>query len=165
MSVHTYPMATVIADSGRAGLGAVIVGVPLLLARPALGIAVLLALLLAVFLGLGAVALHRHLGRIEIDASSLTVNGRRLPWSEVRMVRLAYFTTRRDREDGWFQLTVAGGGARLAVDSALDGFRAIALTAARTAVANGIGLDAATRANFAALGIPLPPDVATDGVT
>jgi hypothetical protein len=158
MSVYAYPSAAAVADGGRAGLGVAIVGTPLLFAEPAPVIAVLLALLLVVFLGFGGVTLYRHIGRVEADAAALTVNGRRLPWPEVRAVRLAYFSTRRDRDNGWFQLTVAGNAGRLTVDSALGGFRAIAGRAALSAVTNGVALDAASRANFAALAIPLPAE-------
>ncbi len=156
MTMHLYPRSAAIADSSRAGLGIAIVAVPLLFAKPAPLTVGLLTVLLLAFLGLAASTLHRHLGRVVVDANGLTVNGRRLAWSEVKKVRLAYFSTRRDGDHGWFQLTVVGRDRRLCVDSALDGFAAVAKRAALAAATNGVALDAATRANFDALAIPLP---------
>lgn len=156
MSVHAYPSSLAFADAARTGLGAAIVGAPLAFAQPVPAVAAVLAALLLAFVVFGGMAIRRHLGRVEADGGALVVNGRRLPWSEVQSIRLAYFSTRRDRENGWFQLTIAGQHRRIAVESALDDFRAIAAKAALAAAVNRLELDAATRANFAALAIPLP---------
>ncbi|MCU0837265.1 MAG: hypothetical protein MUE49_00910 [Rhodospirillales bacterium] len=156
MTTHAYPPSAAIADGSRAALGIAIAAAPLLFAQPAPVITGLLIGLLLAFLGLGVSTLHRHLGRVVVDAEGLSVNRRRLPWSEVRGIRLAYFSTRRDRDHGWFQLTLTGRDRRLCIDSALDGFLAVAKRAALAADTNGIAVDAATRANFDALAIPLP---------
>jgi hypothetical protein len=50
-------------------------------------------------------------------------------------------------------MRLRGAGTRITIDSELDGFLDIARRAARAAVANGLTLSEATRANFRALGI------------
>ena len=77
----------------------------------------------------------------------------RLMWRDVTAVKLSFYSTRRDRSNGWMQLKLAGVGGRLSLDSTISGFENIAERAARAAADNGVRLGPATVSNFAAAGI------------
>ena len=68
-------------------------------------------------------------------------------------IKLAYYSTRRDRRDGWMQLELRAGSSRIRLDSRIDGFAELVGRAARAAAARGIELSPATAANLQALGI------------
>ena len=69
-------------------------------------------------------------------------------------MKLSYFSTKRDRTDGWMQLTVGSAGGRtVKIDSSLDGFHDVVERAARAAETTGLTLSEATRANLRAMGI------------
>lgn len=155
MSEHVYPRASLFADGARGAAGAALLGLPLLFAEPLPWIGVCLGLGFVSVVALSAITLRRRLGTLTVDGDGIACAGRRIAWADVQAVRLAYYTTRRDGEGGWFHLSVRGGGQRIAFDSALVGFEAVAARVAEAAVAEGATFDAATRANFAALAIPL----------
>jgi hypothetical protein len=68
-------------------------------------------------------------------------------------MKLAYYSTRRDRKSGWMQLQLGAGRARMSLDSRLDGFEQVARQAADIASERGLALSDATAANLQALGI------------
>jgi hypothetical protein len=68
-------------------------------------------------------------------------------------MKLAYYSTRRDRQKGWMHLTLKGGGKALGVDSSIDGFETIAETALDAATRRNLVLSDVTRANLDALGL------------
>ena len=69
-------------------------------------------------------------------------------------MKLSYFSTKRDRSDGWMQLSLGSTGSRtLRVDSALEGFYDIVERAARAAETAGLPLSVATLANLRSMGI------------
>ena len=49
-----------------------------------------------------------------------------IAWHDLNDLRLRYFSTRRDRKDGWMQLTLRGGGRTMRLESPLTGFADIA---------------------------------------
>jgi hypothetical protein len=82
--------------------------------------------------------------------------GTLVEWSRLDRMKLSYFSTKRDRSDGWMQLAVGSVGGRLVrVDSALEGFYDIVERAAQAAETLGIPLSVATRANLRSMGISL----------
>jgi len=68
---------------------------------------------------------------------------------------LAYYSTRRDRRDGWMQLELRSGWTRVHLDSRIEGFTELVDEAARAARCRGLTLNAATLANLSALGVSL----------
>jgi hypothetical protein len=78
-------------------------------------------------------------------------------WRDLVSVKLRYYSTRRNRKNGWFTMHLAGPTARIAFDSDLDGFEDMARRAALAVRANGIAIDDTTRANLAALGFDEQP--------
>ncbi len=148
-TVLAYPAGAVVRDYLRAGAGMALAGIPLL-AVPTIPVFTwLLAAAVVVFAVYGVRTVGRHLTRIEVSERAIGP----IAWQELTEVRLTYYPSRRDRTDGWMQMTLSGGGRRLSVDSRLAGFDALAARASAMAAANGRPLDAATVDNLAALGI------------
>ena len=68
---------------------------------------------------------------------------------------LAYYSTRRDRRDGWMQLELRSGRKKVRLDSRIEGFAELVGKSASAARSRGLTLNAATLANLAALGVSL----------
>jgi len=107
----------------------------------------------------GAFALRtalRHNTRLEVDDSGLRAIGltqTAVPWDRLDRMKLAYYSTRRDRKSGWMQLQLRAGRARITLDSRLEGFERLVRQAAVAATARGLALTEPTAANLDALGI------------
>lgn len=152
-----YPRQTLWADYIRAGIGAVLCGLPLVLLDVNRWIA---AILLAGFVLFAAfmvrTALRQHT-RYVLGPDTLCADGPAgslVEWSRLDRMKLSYFSTKRDRSDGWMQLAVGSAGARtVKVDSALEGFYDIVERAAQAAETNRLELSVATRANLRSMGI------------
>lgn len=157
MTVHRYPTGALLADYGRAGLGFALTGGPVLALDPAPIFAWSLGFLAAIFAAFALRTAVRQMTRYELSEAALVAAGpwvRRLPWDQLEQVRLRYFSTKRDRKEGWMQLDLKGGGTRLRIDSTLDDFHLIAHRAVEAATARGVPLADATRGNLVGLGIP-----------
>ncbi|MCY4407687.1 MAG: hypothetical protein OXC15_15060, partial [Rhodospirillaceae bacterium] len=76
---------------------------------------------------------------------------RHLPWERLTRCTLGYYSTRRNRDRGWMQLTLKAGRQSLRIDSQIEGFERIVHRAARAADAHGVALDNTTRENLQAL--------------
>lgn len=102
----------------------------------------------------------RQCARFAVSDACVEVihRGVRLPWDDLTQVELAYYSTRRDRENGWMELTLRCGKRALTIDSRLSGFERIARLAAGAARANRLRLSHATLSNFAALGVKVESD-------
>jgi len=156
MSIHRYPPSALTGDYARAGFGLVLTLGPALAVpsdSAALWVLAPLALLFAVF---AVRTLARHKATVELspDGVSLSTWQRvSVKWSDIRQLRVDYYSTRGDRSGGWMQLTAKGEGGTIRVDSAIDEFVAIARAATDAARANGIEISEATRVNLGHLGI------------
>lgn len=152
-----YPQQTLVADYLRAAAGVVLCGAPLLL----LDVNIWLAALLLLGFGLFALFLIRtalrHHTRFVFSPDSLRAEGPAgtvVEWDRLDRMKLSYFSTKRDRSDGWMQLGVGSTGGRMVkVDSSLEGFHDIVARAADAAGATGVALSDATRANLRSMGI------------
>lgn len=153
MTTYSYPMIAVIGDYFRAATGLVISIVPLyLISRPL--VTYLFGAMVVVFFAFGLRTLLRQKTRIEVTEEGIAVNlpsRRQLSWRDLEHLRIKYFSTRRNKLNGWMQLSLVGGGQAIRVDSKVDGFRDILDRATRAAAANGVALDEVTAANMAAL--------------
>jgi hypothetical protein len=145
------------ADYLRAALGAVLCGLPLALVSVNRWIGIFLFagfLLFALFLGR---TLLRQMTRYVLGPDTLAADGPAgslVEWARLDRMKLAYYSTKRDRTGGWMQLAVGSAGARtVKVDSSLDGFYDIVERAAQAAEAQEIELSGATRANLRSMGI------------
>jgi hypothetical protein len=148
-----------IGDYLRAGAGfvpvmAILVCTPL--GPVATGILAGLAALFAVF---GLRTALRHATRFEATETGLAAYGplsSTIRWAELDQIKLAYYSTRRDRREGWMQLDLRAGGALIRLDSRVDGFNHLVERSATAAAARGVGVSATTAANLQALGIRSP---------
>jgi hypothetical protein len=99
----------------------------------------------------------RHHTRYVLGPDTLCADGPAgtlVEWNRLDRMKLSYFSTKRDRTDGWMQLTVGSlGGRPVKIDSSLDGFHDIVERAAHAAEQTGLTLSDATRANLKAMGI------------
>ena len=159
-----YPAKALKGDYARAGLGLALTGTPLLFAAPSTAIFVIFGGLAALFLVFGLRTWARHMTVVEVTETEISAGGPRfisgrisdrvtLAWKDVSAVKLGYFSTARDRTEGWMHLKLQGGGKTLRLESDLEGFTTVAARAATAATANGLPLNAATLNNFKALGI------------
>ncbi|MDP1966240.1 MAG: hypothetical protein Q8K93_29060 [Reyranella sp.] len=152
-----YPRQTLWADYMRASAGVLLCGAPLLLLDVNRWLAyVLIAgfLLFALFLVRTAL---RHQTRYVLGPDTLCADGpagTMVEWARLDRLKLSYFSTKRDRSDGWMQLSIGStGGRAVKVDSSLDGFHDIVERAARAAEAGDVALSEATRTNLRSMGI------------
>jgi hypothetical protein len=155
MTQHRYPKVALLADYARAALGLALTVPPLLLvARTPVAVAILggLAVLFACF---ALATLLRQLGTVRLDDRGIAVAGgwsRRIAWQSLDRLRLRWFAARRDRQKGYMELALKGGGRRIAIDSRIEGFDALVAAAFAAAEARRLALDDTTLANLAALG-------------
>lgn len=138
----------------RGGIGFVSMAGPLLFAETTDTVAAILAI--------GAVAftfdvLHtilRHACTIECDAQGIAVSGavtREIDWTELRDVRVRYFSTRRDGQNGWMQLVLKGPRASIRIESTLPGFKDIVAVAVKAADRKELSLSPTTLGNIEVL--------------
>lgn len=158
MSCHRYPASALAGDYLRAAAGFILGAMPIALAQPIPAIQYVLAAIAALFALFGIRTLVRQLSRVEVtDAGIRTVGplGGAIAWDELESVELRYYSTRRDRRGGWLQLKLRGRRRRLAYDSSLGDFVAVARRAAREAQSRGRAIEPATLANLATIGAAL----------
>ena len=152
-----YPRQTLWADYIRAAIGVVLCGLPLLLIEVNRWVAFLFAAGFVLFAAFLVRTALRQRTRYVLSSDTLCADGPAgtlVEWNRLDRMKLSYFSTKRDRSDGWMQLSVGSAGGRtVKVDSALDGFYDIVERAARAAESSGLPLSVATRANLRSMGI------------
>ncbi|HYC05896.1 MAG TPA: hypothetical protein VED40_21570 [Azospirillaceae bacterium] len=157
-----YPADALRGDHLRALAGLALTAGPFLLTTPHPLLAVPLALAAALFAAYEARTLLRQATTYRLDVEGIAARGpfgKPIKWAELSDVKLDYYSTRKDRKEGWMQLTLTGGGKRLALESSLDGFDRVAALAAEAATENRLRLSERTRDNFVSLGHVVPdPD-------
>jgi hypothetical protein len=154
-----YPGSAMLGDYLRAAAGLVPTAAILATVRVSVAAATVLAGAAALFLFFGIRTALRHATRVELSEAVLRAAGplaRSIAWSELDGIKLAYYSTRRDRGDGWMELELRAGRSALRLDSRIEGFARLVERAARAAIARGLPLDAATAANLRSLGIGSP---------
>jgi len=164
MTAYRYDTAMLRADYLRAGAGLVLTAGPLLFvpAHPVVfWLLLAAALLFAVFL---ARTLLRQMSSIEVDETGIVEHGPRgaaIRWSDLRALDLKYFSTRRDRRNGWMQLRLKGAGRSIAIESSMNGFDQVADRAAEAAFARRLAVSDTTVTNLLAIGVEVPDWVDT----
>ncbi len=161
---YRYPVKSLRGDYFRAGAGLAVCALPLFFAPPLGGVFVVFGGLASMFAVYGLRAWARQMTVVDVAETLVSTAGPRiisgrlasrvtLAWDEVSAVKLSYYSTKRDRSDGWMNLKLKGVGESLSIESDIDGFSAIAAKAAATAKANNVLLSESTVSNFAVLGI------------
>lgn len=158
-SRHVYPTVAMLSDYLRAAAGLLPAGVIFATEPVGAVVATLLGGFAAIFAVFGLRTLLRHGMSLEMSDTGLRASGfsrQALAWADLDRMKLAYYSTRRDRRSGWMQLELGAGGTRLKIDSRIDGFDRLVRRAAEVAQSHRLALNDATLANLSALGIRLP---------
>jgi hypothetical protein len=164
ISWHRYPAASMIGDYLRAAAGLVPAGAIFATMPVAPVPATLLGGFAMIFGIFGLRTALRHNTSIEMTETEIRAEGliarglvtRTIAWAELDRMRLAYYSTRRDRKSGWMQLELGGSGGRLSLDSRIAGFEEVVRRAADAAAENHLHVSEATAANLEALGVRVP---------
>ncbi len=154
MTTHSYPLIAVLGDYFRATLGIGISIVPLVVVTGKPVVTYAFSAMIVVFIGFGLRTVLRHRTEVEVTEEAIAVNlpsRKRIAWSDLGFLRIKYFSTRRNKKNGWLQMTLAGADQRISVDSKIDGFPDILERAKRAAAENGVELDETSVANMEAL--------------
>ncbi|MGE5271191.1 MAG: hypothetical protein ACM3JG_16140 [Thiohalocapsa sp.] len=158
-SRHAYPASAMIGDYLRAAAGLVPAGAVFAVAPVGAVAVAVLGSFAAIFALFGVRTVLRHGTRLEMNERGLRAEGLSsgaIAWAELDRMKLAYYSTRRDRKNGWMQLELGAGRARVRLDSRIAGFDQLVQRAADAAGDRGIALNEATLANLEALGIRVP---------
>jgi len=156
MTCYAYPASAMYGDYLRAAAGFVPTAVILMTMPVGLIGATVLGGFGALFAVFGARTLLRHGTRFDINEFALHASGLRnisIAWQELDHMTLSYYSTRRDRRDGWMQLELRSGRKKMCLDSRIEGFAELAARSASAAKSRGLALNAATLANLAAMGV------------
>ncbi|MFQ5955359.1 MAG: hypothetical protein ACE5JZ_09885 [Kiloniellales bacterium] len=166
MSLHRYPMKALAGDYARAGAGMTVALGPLLFVTPGPVMIGLLGGLAALFLVFGLRTWRRHMTLVEVTEQGITTEASPLPaprvsipWRRLSGLKLRYYSTQRNRAQGWLQMGLSARDRTLWLDSGLDGFETVARRAAGAALANRVSLGPTTVSNLDALGIMVPPEL------
>jgi len=157
MTRHRYPSRTIVSDYIRAGVGALLTLGPLTAIQAASIPGVVLSLLATLFIFFAGRTWIRGRTVVQLSENSLAVTAlwnRIILWQDVASLELRYFATRRDRSQGWMQLTLKSAGSTLRLESTLEGFETITRAAARAASRRGLSLSPSTLENLRALDLP-----------
>ena len=156
MSVHRYPLPTLVGDYIRAGIGVLTILVLLLYlaAGPVSVITLLLIGGFCVFYLLRTVDRNRAVVSFDDEAITLTsFRSASVRWAELARMNLAYYAVKRDKSDAWMELTLKDAQATIKLDSRLENFGAVVIKAARVARERRIPLNQITLSNLQALKI------------
>jgi hypothetical protein len=159
MTRHAYPASAMLGDYLRAAAGLVPTAAILAIAPLGAVAAAILGGLAALFSVFGVRTALRHRTRIEVTETGISASGplgAAIRWAELDRIKLAYYSTRRDRRDGWMQLELRSGWSVIRLDSRIDGFARLVERSATAAATRRLALSPATAANLEALGIRSP---------
>lgn len=156
MSVHRYPPQALFGDYIRAGLGLLLTVPPLLFLDPGTAIGIALTIVAAVCLFFVVRTVDRSRSVVSFDDEAITLASfrtSRVRWADLARMTLSYYTVKRDKSDGWMELTLKDAQATIKLDSRLSGFLAIVVKAAQVARERRIPLNQITLSNLKALKI------------
>lgn len=161
-AIYRYPKSAVFADYARALAGMALMFGPLAVFKIGSVMVYILAGLGALFLLFGLRTILRHLTHVEVSAGGLRIAGpvgRAIRWRDLDDMSLRYYTTRRDKLDGWMLLKLKGKGSVISLDSSMDGFDDIVHRALAAARDNRVALEPGTLSNLPAMGIEVTQDM------
>jgi hypothetical protein len=156
MTQHVYPTSALLGDYARAAAGFLPTAAILTTASVGAIAGTVLGGFAALFAVFGVRTALRHGTQIEATETALSTSGLRrisISWSQLERLKLGYYSTRRDRRDGWLQLELRAGSSTLRLDSRIEGFTDLVQASARAAEARGLSLSPATITNLQALGV------------
>ena len=151
-----YPWRSVGPDYARSLIGLLFTAGPIILVTAAPVVVVVLGTMAALFAMFAVRTALRHRTAIELSGTGIRSQGplrRHVAWDGLRTMKLAYYTTRRDRTKGWMHLYLKGDHGGVSLDSGIDGFPEVVRMAYGAARRRGVALNRTTLANIAAMGI------------
>ena len=155
-----WPAKNLAADYIRGALGVVFALLCAFLAPSGSWWQIVLILLLFLFLAFLSDVLIRHGTRIRLTPEGL-VRRRplwgedRVPWDEIQSLDVRFYPSRRDRTEGWMNAKVKGPRGAISLDDGMDGFEDVLDRAMLALETRGLGMNEATAANLASLGLGL----------
>lgn len=153
MTSHRYSPRALNADLLRAGIGFVCCLVPLAAVNFGAVMTLVFAIPAMLFAIFGLRTWRNRSITVRVDADGISSGSTTIAWQNLDGVKLSYFSTRRDRENGWMQLKLQGQGGSIALNSALEDFETVCRAAFEAARSHDIELTDASARNFAALGL------------
>ncbi|MDA0652488.1 MAG: hypothetical protein O3C49_04320 [Proteobacteria bacterium] len=157
MTSHRYPKHTIVPDYIRASVGGLLTWGPFtaIPANSAAGVVLsLLGILFIIFAGRTWVRGRTNVQSSEEGLAVTALRSKMILWQDIASLELRYFATKRDRSEGWMQLTLKSTDATLRLESAMEGFESITRAAARAAARRGLPLSPSTQENLRALELP-----------
>lgn len=157
MSLHGYEKRAIIGDYVRGGVGFSVTAFPVAFA-PMIGTFQIIFLLVSlVFAGFIFKTWLRAQTRFDVDDDGIRALGpfgKTIEWSSLSELDLRYYSTQKEKDKGWMHLVLKDkNGAKIAIESTLDGFETVLEHAASAARNNGLGLTQTTTDNLTATGI------------
>lgn len=153
-----YERVGVLGDVLRGSLGAVIVITPLFTLELHVAMQLLLGALGGLFGWFALRNVMRLKTTITATGDALIIKGwtsEHLAWDDLTRYQARYFSTRRDRSDGWLQLTLwRAKGRTINIDSGLHDFDQLAEHVAFHGKRKDLVVDDATIENLIAIGVP-----------
>lgn len=160
VSVYRYPLSNLIPDYLRSAAGVGLLGVPAIYSVGTHWIVTaIMGGLVALFGTFGASTAIRQFSVLLVDQHGMRLKGPRpvaLPWADIAEIDLRFFSTRRDRANGWFQLKVRGRGGQIKADSNLEDFDGLLRELAIAIARHDLPVSAIGRENFASAGYAVP---------
>lgn len=94
---------------------------------------------------------------VTLDDKGVTMSAllrKKIIWQDIVSLQLRYYAVKRDRSQGWMQLTIRSPDSKMQIESTIEAFEEIVGPAAREAEQRKIELSEATIENIKALGLP-----------
>jgi len=161
VTIHRYPMEIQRSDLIRGGIGLLLTAGPLAILPMYWIVTVLFAAAAILFAVFTARIVQRVLTRYESGDQGIVAHGPlgvAIAWNDLTALKLHFFSTRRDRRNGWMLLVLKGGSRTLKLESTLTGFDEIVDRAAEIAKAKRLILTDSTTNNLLAMGAPVVDD-------
>ena len=158
MFTYKYSRKSISGDYIRAIIGLIITGGLLLAATKITIFQYIFAGGALLFFGFLLRTFLRQFSSFVVTKQGLTRVGlfkRSLSWDQLNNVTLKYFSTRRDRKAGWYQLTLSDGTVKITIDSELMGFDNVMKICSDAVVQKRITVSETTSENFASSGFSL----------
>lgn len=157
-----WPGRKLLGDYFRGLLGVAFAVLCAFLAPPGSWWQIVLIGLLLLFLAFLSDVLIRHGTRIFLTPEGIS---RRRPfwgqdtvaWDDIQALDVKFYPSGRDRAKGWMNATIKGPGASIALDDTMTGFEDVMDRAMVALERRGLGMNEATAANLASLGLGLRP--------
>lgn len=156
MTTHKYADQALVGDYMRATFGLCLTLPPVILIRPDAWITMMLLIVAGICAFFLVRTIERHRTVVSSDDTGIVLRSfstAAIAWPNVTRITLTYYTVKRDRDNGWMQLTIHSGNAKISVDSRISDFIKIVERAARAAKQNELMLNGVTLANLNALRI------------